>query len=335
MQPDARPALRFPLQIDQEKHRLVLSTTTDYFEFEGVPPQAFAEVIERIDGVSTVKDIAKEANIEEETLASFLSILREQDLAVEVEPSGYTGKELASLLGDFYKVWNQSLFSRSLWTSLVHGTAKPRVVDGWLIESYHFIRGANARLAYAASCTPDPRIRRIFAKHYSEEYDHYRYFADSLTRRNIDPATADRVGPLPTTQAVINMARHAARTDHLCYAACSGLLESTGSDSGRARSFYDAVAHHYDRDGSGFVAPMVHHVALDEGFDHGSVMRDVFEPIEHISAERANKVIEIVSLFKETLEYWFDDIERYYFLYGVFETGARRRSYRSATTRTE
>ncbi|MGY3586646.1 hypothetical protein ACVIGB_004296 [Bradyrhizobium sp. USDA 4341] len=329
MQMSARPALRFPVQIDEERHLLVLSTNTDYFEFRGVPSQAFAGVIERIDGVSTVAEIAKGANVEEGTLARFLSVLREHDLAIEAEPAGYTGQELASLLADLYRDWNPSLFSRSLWSSLTWGTATQGVLDGWLIESYHFIRGANARLAYAAACTSDTRVRRIFAKHHSEEYDHFRFFADSLKRRNIDPLTVDKVGPLPSTMAVINMARRAARIDHLCYAACSGLLESTGSDAARARSFYDAVARHYDPDNTGFVEPMIQHVALDEGFNHGSVMRDVFEPIKEICSERANRIIATVSLFKETLELWFDEIERYYFLYGVFDIGAKRRSYRS------
>jgi hypothetical protein len=328
MRPQARPALRFPLNIDNEKQRLVLSNDTERIFVDGVPPYATATLIDRLNAGSTAGELAEAVYLDQEHVAAILSALHSEGLTVEEEPATYTGRQLAALLLRFYSDWNEALFSGPLWSSLAEGRAVPRVVDGWLIEGYHFIRGANARLAYAAAHAGDERIRRIFAHHYVEEYDHHAFFAESLRRRNIDPDAVDRVGPLPTTLAVINMCRRAARLDCLCYAACSGLLESTGSDAARARSFYRAVAEHYDREGSNFVEPLQKHSDLDEGFEHGDVMRDVFEPIELITADKANQIVETVSLFKETLQLWFADIERYYFINPQFDGRWARRHYR-------
>ncbi len=80
----------------------------------------------------------------------------------------------------YYAQWNDQLFSHPLWQSLGRGSAGKSVVDGWLIETYHFIRGANARLAYAIAHTGDLRIREIFTHHYIEEWDHYAFFAEAL-----------------------------------------------------------------------------------------------------------------------------------------------------------
>jgi Iron-containing redox enzyme len=332
MQPAARHALRFPLNIEDEKERLVLSTDTERIVVDGVPPHATATLIERLNAGMAMEQLAGAVYLDQRHVSAILSVLHREGLTVEEEPDTYTGRQIAALLLRFYSDWNEALFSGSLWSSLANGTAAPRVIDGWLIEQYHFIRGANARLAYAAAHAGDERIRRIFAHHYVEEYDHHAFFAESLRRRHIDPEAVDRVGPLPTTSAVINMCRRAARLDCLCYAACSGLLESTGSDATRARAFYKAVAEHYDHDGSNFVDPLQKHSDLDEGFGHGSVMNDVFGPIKAISADRANQIIETVALFKETLQLWFADLERYYFINPPFDNRSLRRHYRAHVT---
>jgi hypothetical protein len=165
-------------------------------------------------------------------------------------------------------------------------------------------------------------------RHHVEEYDHYKFFADSLTRRGINPNVVERLGALVTTSAVINMIRRAARIDCLAYAACSGLLESSGCDASRARSFYNSVAAHYDKGGSGFVEPMLRHIDLDEAYEHGHVMSDIFTPIQRIEPERADRIVECVFQFKEALLLWFDDIQTYYYRH-PFDSTKLHRHYRS------
>lgn len=303
--------LLFPLNIDYAKNSLVLSTNSERIRFTGVSPELGVRVLQEVNMGNTAADI--HARFDSQPDASkFLDCLVSNNLLAKEPPNAYSGRQLAKFLQELYKEWNNSLFSHPLWTSLADGSAPTSLVDGWLIESYHFIRGANARLCYAAAYAQDERLQAIFAKHYVEEYDHYKYFADSLARRDIDAERVDMAGPIASTSAVLNMARRAARIDPLAYAACSGLLESTGSDANRARDFYCAVRKNFDLEGSGFVEPMLRHIDLDEEFEHGSVMVDVFDPIPHITIDRADAVVATVSLFEETLRLWFTDIREVY-----------------------
>lgn len=305
-------ALKFPLNVDHTKHSLVLSDYEERIRFNGIAPEIGVKILKQINEGVLGDTIAHQISPPAPAVA-FIETLREQGLASQARTAPCTGGQMVTLLNRYYALWNAELFSHRLWTSLVGGTARSGVVDGWLIESYHFIRGANARLCYAASLCHDQRIRSIFAHHYVEEYDHYKFFAESLRRRGFDPDHVDHVGPLSTTLAVLNMARRAARIDPLAYAACSGLLESTGSDAGRARQFYRQVQANYDADGSGFVEPMITHIDLDEEYEHGSVMADVFSDIPSLTIDRANTVFRTVFQFAETLTMWFDDIETFYF----------------------
>ncbi|MEI2386404.1 iron-containing redox enzyme family protein [Breoghania sp. JC706] len=324
--------LSFPTNIDHAKKSLVLSNYEERIRIEGIPPSLGVALLKRINDGGTINDAGKGGDDREvaDTAAAisaaddsisglegaaaerFLRTLVQEKIAARPTRSTCTGHELRVILDDHFAAWNTALFSHSLWTSLAEGSARPAVVDGWLIESYHFIRGANARLSYAASLCPDPRIKAIFAHHYVEEYDHYEFFAQSLRARAIDVDDVDRQGPLAATRAVLNMARKAARTDPIAYAACSGLMESTGSDADRARTFYGKVAEHFDKSGSGFVRPMIAHVNLDEKFEHGSVMADVLDPIPVLTVEHANRVLQTVFQFKETLMMWFSEVQTHY-----------------------
>jgi len=324
MQLDSRPILRFPLNIDRDKLALVLSNDTENISFGGIGPKVGADVIEFLNLRPSVKELIASLKGEPAEIFEFLRILVAEKLASESEPTFYTGSQIANLLQQFFSDWNEVLFSHLLWTSLASGGASEAVLDGWLVETYHFIRGANARLSYAASQTVDLRVRDIFVHHYVEEYDHYKFFAESLRRHGIGVDAVERLRPLPSTSAVINMMRRAARIDYLAYAACSGLLESTGCDSSKARSFYGDLASHYDKSGSRFVEPMLNHVELDEGYEHGNVMADIFKPIQRIEPERANRIVECVYQFKETLLFWFDDIQAFYFRNQFDETKLHR-----------
>ena len=319
--------IRFPLAIDHARESLVLSTYSERIKLTGMPPDLGVTVLAQINDGNSVDDIVASLPESDDTIRSFIEKLKAEALVCDSIPGFYTGRQMIELLRFYYQEWNDILFSHRLWTSLADGSAAESVVNGWLIESYHFIRGANVRLNYAASLAQDERVKKIFSRHYIEEYDHYKFFAESLRRRGIDVRRL-RSGPLASTTAVANMARRAARSDCLAYAACSGLLESTGSDPRRARGFYSSVASHFDKTGTRFVEPLIKHVDIDEEYDHGSVMADVFGPIKMITAERADSIVATASLFRETLSLWFADVELYYFL-NPHHTKSRAYSYRS------
>jgi hypothetical protein len=318
-----RPTLAYPLQILESRTALTLETAAETITIKGIDPSLGAKLIEHLNNGT---DAGVSSNIAAEKL---LGLLLDEKLVVAGEPDYYTGIQIAQLLQRYFPDWNEDLFGHLLWVSLAAGSAKHSVVDGWLIETYHFIKGANARLAYAISQTTDASIRSIFVHHYIEEYDHYKFFAESLERRGISVDDVERLGPLPTTTAVINMARRAARLDHLAYAACSGLLESTGTDAKRAREFYQELARHYDSGNTGFVEPMLAHVALDEAYEHGSVMQDIFRGAKVVSSERAARIIECASIFKDTLLLWFSDILRHYHL-RPFDPNRTHRNFRQS-----
>lgn len=314
--------LRPLLSIGADGNDLVIESEEERFRFSNVSLEAAARLLNRIDGSRSPSEILHRHTTHD---AAFLQCIFETGLAIErPTDSILPGNEIATQLEAAFEVWNRRLFSHRLWQQLAGGTASYELVLGWLVETYHFIRGANARLPYAvAQCLPG-RQRNILVEHFAEEYDHDKLFVQSLACFGINEPDVRSMRPLPGTQAVIDWMRAAARLDVLAYAACSGLLESTGSDAVAAQRFYDALEAHYSF-APGFIAPMRRHIELDKGFGHGHVMRDLFETEGEIELKRADLVAQTAHGFVETLEEWFFDILSHYSTPCVIRARAARR----------
>lgn len=322
--------LRPLIGVWEDASGLVIETDDERVRLSGVAAETAATLISRIDGRRSMRDLLRsnEPGVTAKDRALLDALMRSELVVGGGSGAGVQGAEAADRFAKAFVVWNARIFSHPLWSFLVEGNASRALVSGWVLETYHFIRGASARLPLAiAHCPPGPQ-RDVLSGHFAEEYDHDALFLQSLDALGIDATAARAAPPLPGTLAVIDAMREAARQDVLAYAGCSGLLESTGSDAARGRHFYDLLAQRYGELGD-FVTPMRRHVELDEGFGHGSVMAQVFQLEGLIEGPRLDRVAATVHAFVETLEFWFDDIHQHYAPLTTFRPGGVRR-YRAA-----
>jgi hypothetical protein len=282
--------------------------------FKDVPNRALARALLDFETPRSPNEVIEQYTEAKSELSDFVTYCVAQGLLQQPSTDFQTisGAAFAVYLQQCFRAINDEMFSHGLWRKLADGKAGATLVDGWLIETYFFIKGANARLPNAvAHCTHDG-LRDTLLHHYLEEWDHYAFFKEAMERRGLDADRLEMRGPLPATKAVMLMARKAGRENSLGYLACSGLLESTGSDASKAREFYGAITKHYDLNGSDFVAPMLRHIDLDEEYEHGDLMAEAMEKIGLMSRKEADVVVNTLQGFKETLIQWFDEIGEYY-----------------------
>jgi hypothetical protein len=77
----ARHALRFPLNIEDEKERLVLSTDTARIVVDGVPPHATATLIERLNARVATEQLASAVYLDQQRVSAILSVLHREGLS--------------------------------------------------------------------------------------------------------------------------------------------------------------------------------------------------------------------------------------------------------------
>jgi hypothetical protein len=314
-----RPAVRQLDHVSISGKSLVVEANGYSYEISGADPALALKFLAACDGRSSAEEICRRDGIPPDIAAAVIEACGDSELLCpDLSTQATIPADLfLKILRRRYAVWNIEMFGQPLWRFLSTGKASRSLVDGWLLESYHFIRGAAARLAYATSLCHHEGVMPYFLDHHLEEYDHYQFFEEALRRRKI---AFEETTPLPSTEAIINFARMAARRGPLHYMACSGLLESTGSNTAEAVEFYKSLTASYDSEGSGFVEPLVEHVLIDQAYGHGSICERILGHFDEIDTTVANDIVDTAVGFKDTIIYWFKD------LYSAY-TGASERAF--------
>jgi hypothetical protein len=293
----------------------VFSDADAEYEFGGVSGYFLRNFAAYLDGRHSRSSAARALGASEALITNVAGLLVRHDLAVELTEAldeDISHEKFSAVCRRHFPVWKERLFGHQLWQRLCAGEASRPQFLGWLIESYHFIEGVNDRLALAVSECYDHRVRPLFARHFTEEYDHGHFFAKALAAFGYDERTVSSARPLPSTLAILHFMRQCARRDPLHYAVCSGFLESTGGDRLRARDFYARLAESYEADRPGAVKPLLDHVNLDEAYGHNNMMEAITERLVRIPIERASAALTAGALLVETLELWSTDILRTY-----------------------
>lgn len=326
------PCLAFDVTMSPSEHLLLLERGGDEFEIAGLDPAAALLALDEMRGDRTLEDIARTSDVARPQLEAVCQALQDAGI-LSFDTRGESDcasleaiapDQLVEFCEEQFAVWKAGLFSGPLWVALAEGNAPRSLFLGWLIESYFFIEAATTRLPIAIASARPPAVRRLFAKHFSEEFDHHHFFRRGLEAAGITLTMLEARAPLPSTSAIRNHMRDAGRRDPLCYAACSGFLESTGEDHDRAHEFFDRLATNFDREGAPVVGPLAAHAQLDEQYQHCGMLRLVAEAIGPVTRVRADAALESARLLVETLHVWSCDILRHYGNAAGLSGGVRR-----------
>ena len=283
-------------------------------ELDGIGTAAVQHLLSLMNGRGSLAELAASTALPLDGVRAIAEALTGAGMAREAcsNDGPVDAEQFAALARDLYPLWKRRLFGRGLWRSLVDGTATFAQFAGWLLENYHFIEGVNDRLGSATAYAQNREARRLFSRHYREEYNHGGFFLEALQQLGIRREDVDASMPLPTTRAILFHMRRCARIDSLQYAACSAFLESTGADRDGARAFFEAISNRYAPHRPQIIAPLVAHLELDEDYGHNGVLERMCPLLGTITVARASAALEAARALVELLELWSDDIATHY-----------------------
>ncbi len=257
--------------------------------------------------------MAAELTLSEPQLKRLMTRFQDAGLLVPVDQA----RHIAG--GDFYRehfepllpAWLNLAFSHPFWDRMMNGGGSARLYAGWLIELYHYTRNANRHMPLAAAHCGSKPIKALFAKHYEEEWNHYHFFSRAAAAMGIPADQVRASAALPMTMEMSDFMRQAARTDSMCYAICSAVLEGTTTEGAAFNPFYDAVQSLYGVPQDA-VKPIYDHLALDAKYQHANLFLEICEQEGEMTAARAARVLDFGRQMAEHIWLWTDSIERYY-----------------------
>ena len=209
------------------------------------------------------------------------------------------------------QAWLAKAFSHPFWARMMEGRGSARLYAGWLFELYHYTRNANRHMPLAAAHCRNKPVKALLAQHYEEEWSHYHFFSRAARAMGFAAEEVTRSQPLPMTAEMADFMRQAARTDVLCYAACSAVLEGTTTDGSAYTPFYERMQSLYGVP-EGAVKPIYDHLALDAQYQHADLFAEICRHEGTLTAERASRVLDFGHQMVEHIWLWTDEIERWY-----------------------
>lgn len=207
--------------------------------------------------------------------------------------------------------WLSEAFSHPFWQRMNTGKGSARLFSGWLIELYHYTRNANRHMPLSCAQTLEKPIKTLRAKHYAEEWNHYHFFMKSLKALGFTESEIRDSVPLPTTLALSNFMRQAAREDILCYSICSAVLEGTTTDRSQYNPYYEKSAQLYNIPSEAIV-PIYAHLDLDVKYGHSDLFLEILTHVDVLTPERAGRIFEYGHQLVELIWLWTENIEKYY-----------------------
>lgn len=251
-----------------------------------------------------------------DTLAEVTNTLSKEGLAFtprEKSLGMISGEELYERFRATFDDWMQEAFSSNYWDRMTSGKGSRQLYTGYLLEIYHYTRNANRHMPMAVATCPTEwkSVKRLFAKHYEEEWDHYGFFSKALRYMGVDGSDVKNSVPLPSTLEMSNLMRQAARTSTMAYAICSAILEGTTEAKDNYGSFFKKIANHYDIDDAA-IKPIFDHLELDEQYEHKSLFKEICMEIPAIDEKEAIQTFSFGRQMIDHIFMWTEQIESHY-----------------------
>jgi pyrroloquinoline quinone (PQQ) biosynthesis protein C len=274
---------------------------------------AWCAIAETLAGGRKCSDLPRLLKQPESQIAALLGTFHEAGLLVQPPgPRQISGAEFCKThFEPLLPSWLNKAFSHPFWDRMMEGRGSARLYAGWLVELYHYTLNANRHMPLAtAHCSAKP-VKALLAKHYEEEWNHYHFFSRAASAMGYSTAAVRESAALPMTMEMSDFMRQAARTDILCYAICSAVLEGTTTDGGAFNPFYEQVQALYGVPKAA-VKPIYDHLELDAKYQHANLFEEICAHEGWLSTERAARVLDFGHQMVEHIWLWTDNIEQYY-----------------------
>jgi hypothetical protein len=248
------------------------ATTNEPWEvlsFSGPAADAVWGVVENIDGLRTIAELATASHQDVDEVGTLIQRLYHAGVIDDASGGDVPARACYEHLCAIYKFalasWGRSPLLDVFWV----GPVSRRLALGFLIEIYHSAAAASNHQGTAVSTAPSARLKAALSEHLASEYWHFAWLRRGLLAAGLTEADLARAAPLPTTLGMINHLCWLAGSDPLAYSACIGVTERNSSALDVSVRFWDRFSSHAVLE-EAVIAPFREHELLDCKENHAT-----------------------------------------------------------------
>lgn len=296
--------------------KYIVETQEATYAFSARSAEIFATVGHKLNGLSNLAELAKEADVSPAELNEILIVLAKDGVLVNTTApcEESSPDKFLEYFFSLCRFWSKEIFAQLFWKTLLSGCASRSLVLGWGIEFYHYVESANEHMSAAvAYCRNDSLTRQWLAKHYSQEYNHSSIFLEGLVESGLDRQQTCAAPPLPSTRALINYLKELAISDTIAYMGTFAIVQSPGTREEFNQSYNLLIAQYPFA--SSLFNSFRNHAALDIELGHQELHLIKLCTREDVITKAQAK--SILAAARGLVEHWILFFEGIYEFYNV------------------
>ena len=235
--------------------------------------QIFLQMRSHCTGYNSLEQIAAKSSLQVEKVKSVLDSLNE----AEVLRPGYrrfselSEGERRELLFSACRIWSEQMAETSLLVDIQTGTVSSRVVLGWLLETYHYIKAFPAAVQLAADHATG-ELRDVLLEYAAQERGHEIYVLRTLEALGLRREEIEHSIPLVSTRLVDLLMRELFQKLPMAALLVAAIVEADGLTDEELGEFREALERHYGFAQSALL-PLQEHMKVDDRLGHSSLAR--------------------------------------------------------------
>lgn len=217
-----RPTLQKAVQVERSGETIRVLARAHAFEAGGESAAILADMIGAMDGQKSISELAEAMGLEVDSATQFVQTLYCKGLVVDRARTTVPAKLFYHHARGIARAW---MPDGKCIRAILEGPPNKRLVIGFLLEEWHFIRINQDHLGAAVIHAGCDESQLLWSRFLAEEYEHGNWLAESV-RQILTPDEMARSMPLPTTEAFSNLMRWLSRKTELGYALALAMLET-------------------------------------------------------------------------------------------------------------
>lgn len=302
-----RPRLRENVwQVTPGEPMAYVETADACFEIPTEQALAFLRIRPHCTPHNSVAEIAARSDVSVPDVAAMLASLGTIGLLGEG-----AARSVIERLNRIVALWSSELARDYIGNALVDEALPRKVLIGWLLETYHYIRDFPDAIAAAAALAPEGALRCLLERYADEERGHERFVLETLENIGLSRREVIESRPLVSTRMIGLLMRDLFATAPASVLLMAALVEAQelpddGGDGAQA-----VIETHYNLP-TGALAPYFLHQTIDAQLGHQKLLEDNLDCFDIDDPAMLDLVVDKLHDLKHGFDLQGLEIRRYY-----------------------
>ena len=218
--------------------------------------------------------------------------------------------DVRSVILSACQLWSEQLRDHNISVEIVNGELPRRVVIGWLLETYHYIKAFPKALAYASEHA-EGELKDVIIKYAEQEKGHEAFIAACLENLGLSIEEIEASIPLVSTRAIDLLMKEMFALEPCTVLMVARLVEAYEIEEDSIDHFKTLLENKYQIDGSA-VDPLFAHARIDEEMGHAKLLEENLHLLEFRDINHVHDVINKLHDFKHAIDLQGLEIKDYY-----------------------